>query len=81
MPAVILKDKYSEFTYNSKENQYVANGIVDEELFDNTIDCVVKFNDGKLEFVKVADASGSLTFTFSNYGTTVVTLPTEYIEQ
>lgn len=79
-----LKDNYCEFTYNREENQYESTSIVIEKQFDEIISGIVKFKDGKMESFKVEGKTGhirgSITYTFSNYGTTVITLPTEYEE-
>lgn len=83
--SLMLKDKYSEFTYNSEKKQYESTSIVTAWQFDDVTSYVVKFKDGKLESIevegKVEGARLGITFTYSNYGTTTITLPTEYVEQ
>lgn len=80
LPSESFKNRYSSFTYNKDNNQYETDSINIEDIYDcgTVSNCIIKFDNGKLFFIKVQFIDCVITFTYSNYGTTSVTLPTEY---
>lgn len=95
IPNVSFKDKFGNFTYDSVRNQYETDSI--DTIYeygerDGLIasigiisKCIVKFENGKLVYVEIRGSSDgeyvTLTMSYTDFGTTKVVLPTEYVEE
>ncbi len=67
---VIFIGEYSEFTFENDEYKLTKEGTT----------LVAKFLDGKLISAVLTAEEGSASYTFTKYGSTTVTLPTDYTE-
>lgn len=72
-----VKDHFSEFTYT--ENNYVANqlNITIETFSTDIVSAEITFENKNLASVKLTTTIGTLSF--EKFGTTTITLPTDYL--
>ena len=79
-PLAILMfvDSYEEFTYNADTNSYIAESVTIDSY---TYGVEFKFLNGKLIYADIDLGDNThLIIEYSNYGSTTVTLPTDYID-
>jgi len=88
----LFKDMYNSMSYDFENNVYVCKNIVQNDPYVGTYtiyEVCIKFENDKIsQLYYVIDAymdsfeptKTAVTYTFDNYGTTIVTLPTNYTE-
>ena len=71
-----LPSAYDDLSFNESKHQYIASVNMEGDDFNVNF----KIEDGKLTFFKIGNSDGSMMLEFSDYGTTSVNLPKDYVD-
>ena len=71
-----LPSAYDDLSFNESKHQYTASVNMEGDDFNVNF----KIEDGKLAFFKIGNTDGSMMLEFSDYGTTSVNLPKDYVD-
>ena len=68
----VMPDEFEDLTYNEEKHSYLGTKTIEDEMFSTEL----MFKDGTLVSISF---NKMLYYTFSEFGTTTVTLPTDFI--
>ena len=71
-----LPSAYDDLSFNESKHQYTASVNMEGDVFNVNF----KIEDGNLIFFKIGNSDGSMMLEFSDYGTTSVDLPKDYVD-